>query len=65
MSEGIYRERRIINQLTTILKKYQKSDDMHYNSIEIYTVPGMHVWQTNEKRKIRKEKKNDKYIIYL
>ena len=23
----------------------------------------MHVWQTNEKRKIRKEKKNDKYII--
>ena len=33
------------------------------NSIEIYTVPGMHVWQTNEKRKIRKEKKNDKYII--
>ena len=37
---------------------------MHYNSIvEIYTVPGMYVWQTNEKRKIRKEKKNDKYII--
>ena len=33
---------------------------MHYNSIEIYTVPGM----TNKwKKKNTKRKKNDKYII--